>query len=222
MSRNLGRQSHRAQQSAVHAQLHNEITDVKSRINSSAQETKDLKGKLKGLSDKKKEMGQSPRHSQAPSNRHNVPIPQIRPPSLPSNLNESASLSESSINRNIASDLSMSETPPALANSPYDNIPQIQSLVNAPSTENTQSHEAFDMNTSILDSPLYMNRALEFPPFDLDMFNAALEAFDMNIDSPNSAFEPPFDFAALGDGPIPQPTAEELQAHQFLWAMLGK
>ena len=51
-----------------------------------------------------------------------------------------------------------------------------------------------------IDSPLdTTNSPFEFPPFNLDMFIAALE-----------------------DGPIPQPTAEELQAHQFLRALLKK
>lgn len=193
MSRNLGRQSHRAQQSAVHVQLDDDISDIKSRIGSSAQETKDLKEKLKKLSDKKKEMGQSPRHSQAPSNRHNFPIPQIRPQALPMTSNDPASLS--SINRDI--DFSMSKSPPAvqLAESSYDDISQLQ------------YHEAFDMS---IDSPLDMNGSastnfdghvldFEVPPFNLDAFNAALE-----------------------DRPIPQPTAEELQAHEFLRALLGK
>jgi hypothetical protein len=246
MSRNLGRQNLRAQQSTGHAQLNDEIADIKSRIGSSAQETKDLKEKLKGLSDKKKEMGQSPRHSQAPSNRHNFPIPKIRPPSLILK-NDSASLL--SVNRDI--DFSTRESPPVVvpANSPYDDsddISQIHSLISAPNgntqspshppdvslahspydgsdtsqlqleslinvpTGKKQSHEieTFDMN---IDLPLDMNTGsastnldeyvhpFEFPPFDLDMFNAALE-----------------------DGPIPQPSAEELQAHRFLRGLLRK
>lgn len=208
MSRNLGRQNHRTQQSDVHAQLDNEITDVKSRIGSSAQETKDLKEKLKGLSDKKKEMGQSPRHSQAPSNRYNFPIPQIRPQALPLSLNDSASESLSSINYNV--DISVSGSSPAvwLADSMHDKISQLQYLADA-STGNTQtpSHhdKAFNME---IDSPLDMNgsastnfdgHAFETPPFDLDAFNAALE-----------------------DGPIPQLTVEEIQAHHFLRALLRK
>jgi hypothetical protein len=107
------------------------------------------------------------------------------------------------------------EDPPdvSLANSPYDGSDtsqlQLESLINAP-TGKKQSHEieTFDMN---IDLPLDMNTGsastnldeyvhpFEFPPFDLDMFNAALE-----------------------DGPIPQPSAEELQAHRFLRGLLRK
>lgn len=47
MSRNIGQQNHHVQQNAVHAQLDNEIADVRSCIGSSAQETKNLKEQLK-------------------------------------------------------------------------------------------------------------------------------------------------------------------------------
>lgn len=78
MSRNLGRQIHRAQQSRAHLQLDNAIADVKTRLTQSTQISKDLKAELKELGDKKKEAGKSPRNSHAPSNLFKVPIPKIQ------------------------------------------------------------------------------------------------------------------------------------------------
>jgi hypothetical protein len=68
LSRNLGRQIHRAQQSCAHLQLDNAIADVKTRLTQSTQISKDLKAELKELGDKKKEAGKSPRNSHAPLN----------------------------------------------------------------------------------------------------------------------------------------------------------
>ena len=77
MSRNMGRQSHRTAQSTAHLQLNNDIIQVKNQLVDSAQNRKELKAKLKDLTEKKKEAGKSPRNIQAPLNRFNIPLPEI-------------------------------------------------------------------------------------------------------------------------------------------------
>lgn len=85
MSRNLGRQSTRAERTRTHLQLNNQISEVKSLLTTGApsQTTKDLKAQLKDIQAKKKEAGKSPRHSQASSNRFDIPIPKIQGLQLP-------------------------------------------------------------------------------------------------------------------------------------------
>ena len=78
MSRNLGRKGHRIERCNTHVKLVNEIADVKSLLDNSTQQTKELKARLNELAEKKKEAGKSPRKIQAPSNRFNTPIPKIR------------------------------------------------------------------------------------------------------------------------------------------------
>ena len=77
MSRNMGRQSHRAAQSTAHLQLHTDIIQIKNQLADSAQNRKELKAKLKDLTEKKKEVGKSPRNIEAPSNRFKIAIPEI-------------------------------------------------------------------------------------------------------------------------------------------------
>ncbi len=77
MSRNMGRQSHRAAQSTAHLQLHTDIIQIKNQLADSAQNRKELKAKLKDLTEKKKEVGKSPRNIEAPSNRFKIVIPEI-------------------------------------------------------------------------------------------------------------------------------------------------
>jgi hypothetical protein len=77
MSRNLGRQAHRAEQNTTHRKLDSDIADTRSLLNVSAQRAKDLKAQLKELTEKKKEAGKAPRNSGATSNKFNVPIPKI-------------------------------------------------------------------------------------------------------------------------------------------------
>ena len=80
MSRNLGRQAHRAVQGAMHHKLDDDIADTRSLLNTSVQATKDLKAHLKGLTDKKKEAagGKTQRNSHAGANTFNIPIPKIQ------------------------------------------------------------------------------------------------------------------------------------------------
>ena len=78
MSRNIGRQVHRAEKNTTHHKLDSDIADTRSLLNASAQTAKDLKAHLKELTDKKKEAGKAPRNSQAPLNKFNIPIPKIQ------------------------------------------------------------------------------------------------------------------------------------------------
>lgn len=97
MSRNLGRKGHRIERCNTHVKLVNEIADVKSLLDNSTQQTKELKARLNELAEKKKEAGKSPRKIQAPSNRFNTPIPKIQGLSIntasPATTNNSASAS---------------------------------------------------------------------------------------------------------------------------------
>ena len=85
MSRNLGRQAHRAERNNTHRKLDDDIADTRSLLSVSAQTAKDLKAQLKELTEKKKEAGKAPRNSQAASNKFNTPIPKIRGCSTVSN-----------------------------------------------------------------------------------------------------------------------------------------
>ena len=60
IARNLGRQSHCSQRSTTHHQLDSDIADVKSLLNNSTHNMKELKARLKELSERKKEAGKSP------------------------------------------------------------------------------------------------------------------------------------------------------------------
>jgi len=85
MSRNLGRQAHRAQQNTTHRKLDDDIADTRSLLNTSTQAMKDLKTQLKELTDKKKEAGKAPWNNQAVSNKFDVPILKIRAGSATTN-----------------------------------------------------------------------------------------------------------------------------------------
>lgn len=62
----------------MHRKLNSDIADTRSLLNTSSQTTNDLKIQLKGLTEKKKEAGKSPRNSQAGANKFNIPIPKIQ------------------------------------------------------------------------------------------------------------------------------------------------
>ena len=62
----------------AHIQLNDDITHVKNQLVDSVQNTKDLKAKLKDLSEKKKEAGKAPRNIGELSNKFNIEIPAIQ------------------------------------------------------------------------------------------------------------------------------------------------
>ena len=57
--------------------LDDDIADTRSLLNSFSQTMKDIKARLKELTDRKKEAGKVLRNNQAASNKFNVPIPKI-------------------------------------------------------------------------------------------------------------------------------------------------
>ena len=82
----------------------NEIADVKSLLETSTQTTKELKTRLNGLAEKKKDAGKSPRKIHAPSNRFDTPVPKIQglsglieTMSLATTTNKSLSASDSDV-----------------------------------------------------------------------------------------------------------------------------
>ena len=212
MSHNIGRQAHRAEQNIAHRELDSDIADTKFLLNASAQTAKNLKVRLKELTDKKKETGKSPRKSQAASNKFDIPIPKIR-----ANTTITAAFaSESSFNPCSSSPLAidkntgMSDMMPvdvpfanrtetqALAH--HDKLSQVVFQPPVPTDAPTSNRNP---NTPVgtpynSDEARYHPR-FELPPFDLDLFNMALE-----------------------NEPVAEPTAEEVAAYQFLKYTLGK
>ena len=58
-------------------ELNDDIADTRSLLNTSSQMTKDVKARLKELTDKKKETSKVPRNNQAASNKSNAHIPKM-------------------------------------------------------------------------------------------------------------------------------------------------
>jgi len=207
MSRNLGRKSHRIERCNTHVQLVNEIADVKSLLDNSTQQTKELKARLNELAEKKKEAGKSPRKIQAPSNRFNTPIPKIRgllidatSESSPVAPNESISASTITLADQISDvqleDQTMFEhdTVNTQTNDhPMDSIPQAAAPTPLASGSGNSLHFDSERNFGEVDS--------DIPSFDfdLDLFSEMLEQES-----------------------IPSPTGAELAAHTFLRTVLGK
>jgi hypothetical protein len=208
MSRNLGRKSHRAEQSSTHLKLANEITEVKSLLASSSQQTKELKARLNDLSERKKEAGKSPRNLQAPSNRFDIPIPKIRGLTTKTASPDITHASKSASDPDVTPGRKDSDLPPEdqpmfdhgsvynmeLLNSSYSTpgLPVLQ----LPTILSTA--QPFEAGPSMgFDSEVQSE--VEVPPFDLNVFNAMLD-----------------------QGPLPEPTDEELAAHAFLRTVFGK
>lgn len=208
MSRNLRRKSHRIERCNTHVQLVNEIADVKSLLDNSTQQTKELKARLNELAEKKKEAGKSPRKIQAPSNRFNTPIPKIRgllidatSESSPVAPNESISASTITLADQIfdvqLEDQTMFEHDTVntqMNDHPMDSIPHIfQAAAPIPLASGSGNSLHFDSerNFGEVDIPSF--------DFDLDLFSEMLEQES-----------------------IPSPTGAELAAHTFLRTVLGK
>ena len=164
MSRNLGRQAHRAQQDTTHRKLDDDIVDTRSLLNTSTQAMKDLKTQLKELTNKKKEAGKAPRNNQAASNKFDVPIPKIRAGSATTNAEFELTPGSPTPNE----DVEMQEIMPI--DLPFE--------IGTPSNDSEEAryHPGFDL-----------------PSLDLDSFNFVLE-----------------------NELVPDPTAEEVAAYQFL------
>ncbi|KAG6818394.1 hypothetical protein H0H93_005275 [Arthromyces matolae] len=79
MRRGVSRRTHAEERRTTHKAIDDEIKDTRANIASVSKRQKELKEKLKGLGEKKKEAGRSPRHSSAPGSAFdNIVIPRIR------------------------------------------------------------------------------------------------------------------------------------------------
>ncbi|KIJ90834.1 hypothetical protein K443DRAFT_516940 [Laccaria amethystina LaAM-08-1] len=79
MIRNIGRQTHRAQQRSTHRGLDVEIEATENIINEATQAARVARSSLKSLKEQKKDAGRSPRHSQVAGNKYNnIHIPKIQ------------------------------------------------------------------------------------------------------------------------------------------------
>jgi hypothetical protein len=203
MSRNLGRQAHRAEQNTTHRKLDSDIADTRSLLNASAQTAKDLKAQLKELTEKKKEVGKSPRNSQAASNKFNIPIPKIRGGSTTGTTMTNHAVFEHNPSFPTDNHLSPSQAvfpnrvPSQSASPSRLGVLALTGLGDAPTMTGVMS----------LDTGPYINFESEeeydhpgfhLPPLDLDLLYMTLEK-----------------------EPVAEPTAEEVAAYNFLKNALG-
>jgi hypothetical protein len=209
MSRNLGRKSHHIERCNTHVKLINEIADVKSLLDNSTQQTKELKARLNELAEKKKDAGKSPRNIQAPSNRFNTPIPKIQGLFIDSSTSKSspaaAAVNSASASTVILADQS-SESRVELEDQAmfeHNHSPdtvhhlfQPQAVAPTLPVLGSVHHLHFDSEREFGDNP-----GVETPSFDFD-----LDLFSEMLDQE----------------PIPVPTGAELAAHAFLRTVLGK
>jgi hypothetical protein len=151
MSRNLGRQAHRAEQNTTHHKLDSDIADTRSLLNSSAQTAKDLKAKLKELTEKKKEAGKAPRNSQAASNKFNIPIPKIRGGST------------------ITNGVIDSE------HNPSSSFLTHNDSVFSPSQDAPTGVLGLDIGTPYINSEEEYHPGFQLPPLDIELLNMRLE-----------------------------------------------
>jgi uncharacterized protein YlxW (UPF0749 family) len=72
------RRTNNAQRRAIHNDLDSNIDDVREQISAASHAQKELKAKLKDLTEKKKEAGRTPRHNRSRSRYDGIEIPTIR------------------------------------------------------------------------------------------------------------------------------------------------
>jgi hypothetical protein len=78
MSRTVGRRAHNAQRRATHNFIDRNLDEIRESIAMASQMQKELKAKLKDLTEKKKEAGRTPRHNRTSTEMFsNVVIPPI-------------------------------------------------------------------------------------------------------------------------------------------------
>jgi hypothetical protein len=221
----------------MHRKLDSDIADAKSLLNTSAQTTKNLKARLKGLTDKKKEAGKAPRNSQAGANRFDIPIPKIQgaaaatigqgmassSESIPTTDNQDSDIEmpvqeiapvdirslgaitiETAFKSATADDEDTAEkhevapaNVPSFSHIPTHELPVFQHPVpghwHAPGETVNDKSENSKAGSSLMNTTSHWHPGFELPPFDLELFNAALET-----------------------EPIPVLTAAEVAAHMFL------
>ena len=196
----------------MHVKLVNEIADVKSLLDNSTQQTKELKARLNELAEKKKEAGKSPRKIQAPSNRFNTPIPKIR----------GLRIDTTSKSSSAAPNESMSASTIPLA----DQISEVQledQTMFEHDTVNTQT------NNHPMDSVSHIFQAAAPTPLASGSGNSLQFDSERNFGAnPGEVDIPSFDFdlnlfsEMLEQESIPLPTGAELAAHAYLRTVLGK
>jgi hypothetical protein len=166
MSRNLGRQAHRAEQNTTHRKLDSDIADTRSLLNASAQTAKDLKAQLKELTEKKKEAGKAPRNSQASSNKFNIPIPKIQGGSISTTTNAVLEHNPCFPTQNSLSQATFQGHPPVIG----DN----SDLPDAPSASGSGVLGLLleDLGTH---SEEEYHPGFQLPPLDLELLNTTLE-----------------------------------------------
>ena len=197
MSRNLGRQVHRSQQDTTHRKLDDDIADTRSLLDTSSQTMKDLKAQLKELTDKKKEAGKAPRNSQAASNKFNVPIPKI---------GACSATFEPAPSSAPNSDVEMLENAPidvpivnyAMAPTHRDDLSVFRPLSPVPGMLGSLGLPS-EIGTHYNSEDASYHPGFDLPPLDFDLFNLMLE-----------------------NEQVPEPTAEEMAAIQFLKDSLGQ
>jgi hypothetical protein len=194
MSRNLGRQVHRAEKDTTHRKLDNDIADTRSLLNASAQTAKDLKAQLKELTEKKKEAGKSPRKSQAASNKFNIPIPKIRGGSTTTVTN-----AVFKHNPTFPTHDNLSQTVfPSPVQHPSSPVTPVPGLGDHDALAPTMTGVMGLVGTPYIDSEEENHPGLQLPPLDLDLLYMSLE-----------------------NEPVAEPTAEEVVAYHFLKNALG-
>jgi len=202
MTRNLGRQSHRSKQSTTHRQLDSDIADVKSLLGNSTHNTKELKARLKELSDRKKEAGKSPRNSQAPSNRFDIPIPKIRgqtaiiktaPPLEAPRAPLDVSPREGPLLNAPPLDAPLLNAPPleaSLLEAPPLEAPPLEAPLLEALPLDAPPLDTPPLDTLLLDTPLLDAPFLEVPPFDVSPFETSL-SFGFDLDLFNTTLDAP-------------------------------
>lgn len=219
MSRNLGRQSHRASQNLKHIQINNDIANLKSQLDDSSQNTKDLKAKLKDLSERKKEAGKSPRNNQAPSNRFDIPIPEIQGTPLRKRFAAAAPLT--TIAETAGPSRSDDEVPAPLL--PAATGTGSESRIQDHSTSLEVQYDPVSQLKCLSTCISYWWSYIQvFEDADLEFVNHSQQEPELSC----NFFFPPFDFDSFNSflerEPTPQPTAEEIEAHIFLRSVLGQ
>jgi hypothetical protein len=183
--------------------LDDDIADTRSLLNSSSQTMKDLKAQLKELTDKKKEAGKAPRNSQAMSNKFNVPIPKIGAGSATTDVAIEFRVAPSSAPDSGVDSVEVQEIAPvdvpivnyAMAPTQQDDFSVFQPLSPVPGVLGLPS----EIGTHYDSEDARYHPGFDLPPLDLDLFNLMLE-----------------------NEQVPEPTAEEIAAYEFLKYSLGK
>ena len=132
-------------------------------VNASAQTAKELKAQLKELTEKKKEVGKSPRKSQAVSNKFTIPIPKIRGSSTTTTMTNA--VFEHNPNDN---NLSQAVFPSPVQ--PPSPVPGLGDAGDAPTMTGVMAPGPGPYINSAESEEDYDHPGFHLPPLDLDLF----------------------------------------------------